>query len=187
MFKIFSSRLRKHKRGIIFTTHWNSSWIVFPIFLFSSSHTWHLLPESSLHAPSKLSPNLLVLLLILSPCTAQPQNILFYSGTNIVAKKDREKAPRVLWQGTHSAATQPTALPASLDQFLRDDSFSPWWSTPPSLPLLPTAPKGEGPEEDHDWTWQRRKHFAGMPEGTDVIGKGRKPDGQVHRMFYLQC
>lgn len=26
-----------------------------------------------------------------------------------------------------------------------------------------------------------------MPEGTDVIGKGRKPDGQVRRMFYPQC
>lgn len=44
MLKIICNLLRKDQRRIMFTTHCNSSWIIFLIFLlFSSSHTWHLL------------------------------------------------------------------------------------------------------------------------------------------------
>lgn len=50
MLKIFCSLLGKHQRGIIFTTHCHS-WIIFPIFLFSSSLLHVALASLKLSAP----------------------------------------------------------------------------------------------------------------------------------------
>lgn len=88
--RIVCSLLRRRQRGIIFTTRCESSWIIFPIFfLFSSSHTWHLLPESSA-PPSKPSPNLVCCCFSLSSPAQQisllgssAEYALFYSITQI--------------------------------------------------------------------------------------------------------
>lgn len=144
MLKIFCSLLRKHQRGIIFTILELS----FPSF--SSSHP----PTHGTCLPK-------------APCTPIPNSLqtsqlcCCFSHSSLAqrvmklfrkcfllphhTKTVQRTVSRVLSPETHSTATQPTALPAS-----QDDSFSHWWSTFPSLSLLPTAPKSQGLGEAHD-------------------------------------
>lgn len=76
MLKILCNLLRKDQRGIIFTAHCNSSWIIFLIFLlFSSSHTWHLLLKLS--APPFQTLTTSQLCCCFSP-SSPAQRVLYY-------------------------------------------------------------------------------------------------------------
>lgn len=108
MLKIFCSLLGKHQRGIIFTTHCNS-WIIFLIFLFSSSLPHMALASLKLSAPpfrTLSKPPRSAAASPLPPLHSEflwssPEDVFFYPITQIVAKTNREKASRLLCPGTH--------------------------------------------------------------------------------------
>lgn len=90
-------------------------------------------------------------------------------------KNDRQRAPTGCAQEHIPQQPRPqTSLPAM--------THSPTEVHSPSLLSCPLLARVSVMTEPG-----RENCLAGMSEETDVIGKGRKPDGQVQRMFYLHC